>query len=1060
MWFTRVSLNNPVFAAMLMLALMVLGLVSLQRLQVDLFPEIDLPVVVVVTDYPGASPPIVASEVSRKLEEGLNSIAGINSLSSRNYEGTSVVVLEFNLDVDVHQAAEDVRERIALIKPSLRSEVGEPRVQRFNPSTRPIWSLAVLPDAAAAKAAGVATPTPLELSAWADTVLKRRLENVLGVGAVTTIGGQTRTIHVRLQLERLQALGISADQVNNAIVSENQDLALGNIRSSQTDQVLQIVARLQDYADLGQITVARRDGVAIKLKDVARIVDGPDEIESLALYNGQEALVLTVQKTQDGNTIAVVDGLQKVLAAMTAPHAAQVPAGVRLAFIADSSRPIRVAVKNVTHTLIEGAILTVLVILLYLNSWRSTVITGLTLPVTIVGTCFFIYLLGFTINMVTLMALSLAVGFLIDDAIVVRENIVRHVQMGKSPMRAALEGTQEIGLAVLTTTLAIVAVFLPIGFMGGIIGRFFHQFGLTIVVAILISMFVSFTLDPMLSSVWHDPAIARELALRTGATVENRSWYDRSIGRLSDWFIRQNASLGRAYQRILARSLAYRKTTLLLALGSMVAGLLLLHFVGTEFMPRADFSEIYLTFNTPVGSSLELTAERARQVERIARSLPEVRYTLATINGGTAGSKNTASMYIRMVDRSERSADINAIIQQLRQRLLSVPGITITQAGLSEIVSGSKQIELSLRGPDNQQVEAIARRVLQQLPSIAGIVDLDSSLKEPKPIHALQIQRDLAAALGLNVHSIGQQLRKLISGTQVGTWLAPDERTWNIKTSLEPAVRNNPELLSRLPIVATAADGSPTIVPLNVVATLVPSVTPTEIKRRALMREVSISANTQGRSAGAVSADMRQVLNTIAWPAGYSFEFMGSTKNMQESFSYAAQALLLAISFMYMILASQFKSFIQPIAIMSSLPLTLIGVVLSLLIFRSNVSMFTVIGIIMLMGLVTKNAILLIDYALRQRALGMAREAALMEAARVRLRPILMTSVTMVFGMMPLAFALTEGSEQRAPMGQAIIGGVITSSILTLVVVPVTYCVLDDVLVWWKKWRAHQSAQL
>jgi hydrophobic/amphiphilic exporter-1 (mainly G- bacteria), HAE1 family len=497
MWFTRVSLQNPVFATMVMLALVVLGIFSFQRLKVDQFPNIDFPVVVISTEYPGASPEIVESEVSKKIEEGVNSIAGISALTSRSYENQSVVIMEFQLQIDGRKAAEDVREKVASLRPLLRTEVKEPRVLRFDPSSRAVWSLAVIPEGDKLNA--------VELTNWSEQVLKKRLENVRGVGSVTLVGGSKREINLYLQPANMEAFGVTAEQVVSAVRNENQDLPVGAIRSLEQERMVQISSRMQRPEDFGRIIVARKNGTPIRLSQVATVKDGAQELENLALYNGQRTLLMSVQKSQDENTIQVVDGLVKAVAELKG----QLPPGLRLEPITDNSRPIRVSVNNVRQTLIEGAILTVLIVFMFLNSWRSTVITGLTLPISLIGTFMFMQMFGFTINMITLMALSLCVGLLIDDAIVVRENIVRHVQMGKNAYKASLEGTQEIGLAVLATTLSIVAVFLPIGFMEGIIGKFFHEFGITIVAAVMISMFVSFTLDPMLSSIWHDPASTR-----------------------------------------------------------------------------------------------------------------------------------------------------------------------------------------------------------------------------------------------------------------------------------------------------------------------------------------------------------------------------------------------------------------------------------------------------------------------------------------------------------------------------------------------------------------------
>ena len=1095
MWFTQVSLKNPVFAVMVMLAIVVLGLFSYQRMQVDQFPNIDFPVVVVTAEYPGASPEIVESEVTRKIEEGVNPIAGINSLTSRSYEGQSVVIIEFQLYVEGRKAAEDVREKLAAIRPAFRNEVKEPRVLRFDPASRAIWSVAVLPaitktadakaqeDGAASKtgtdtAASAGLPqvgpassggseahavgsvgacmSAVELTNWADQVLRKRLENVRGAGSVSLVGGTKREINIYLNPAAMESLGVTADQVAGAVRAENQDLPVGAIRSLSQERVVRIDARMKRPEDFGQIIVTRKNGVPITVDQVARIADGAQEVDSLALYNGQRTLLLTVQKAQDENTIAVVDGLNKAVADMQA----LLPPGVRLELIADGSRPIRVAVENVRRTLIEGALLTVLIVFLFLNSWRSTVITGLTLPISIIGTFFFMNLFGFTINMITLMALSLCVGLLIDDAIVVRENIVRHVQMGKHAYQASLDGTREIGLAVLATTFSIVAVFLPIGFMGGIIGKFFHEFGITIVAAVLISMFVSFTLDPMLSSIWHDPTIKTQDGQRLPL-----SWYDRTLGRVTSAFERATDALGKRYQAILGWALLHKLATLALAAVIFVVSVVMVPLLGTEFVPKADFSETSLSFHTPVGSSLEATEAKARQVESIVREFPEVRYTLATLNTGNAQGKMYANVYIRLVDRKDRRRSVDEMSGVLRNRLAQVAGITVTHVGLLDSVGGGKQLEFSLQGPDLKELERLTQQVTEKIRGIEGLVDLDSSIKADKPVIELKVRRDAASDLGLSVSQIATSLRTLVAGETVGNWRAPDDQTYDVNVRLSPDARNSPADLERLTFSSSAIgsnpDGSTRIIRLNQIASVLETTGPNQINRRNLAREVAINGNVYNRSAGEVSGDVKTALDGIDFPPGYRYQFGGSTRNMSESFGYAISALVMAILFIYMILASQFKSFLQPVALMTSLPLTLIGVVLALLLFGSALSMFSVIGIVMLMGLVTKNAILLVDFTIRVRSEhvgddgqlvpGMARNDALLEAAKIRLRPILMTTLAMIFGMVPLAFALTEGSEQRAPMGQAVIGGVITSSLLTLVVVPVAYCYLDDLGEWFKR---------
>jgi len=1045
MWFTRISIGNPVMAVMLMLAFVVLGLFSVQRLKVDQFPNVEFPTVVISTAYPGASPEIVEIEVTRKIEEAVNTIAGISQLNSRSYEGMSVVIVQFNLDVESRKAAEDVREKIGLTKTTFKDEVQEPKVQRFDPTSRPVVTVALT--------ATDHSRSAIDLSTIADQIVKRRLENVRGVGSVTLVGARQREIQVRLRPAAMEALGVSVDQIASALKGDIRDLPAGTLRNGEKDLVVQVLAAPSAPRDLAKTVVARRGsaGTPIRLSQVAEIIDGPQDLQSLALYNGQRTVMLDVVKNQGDNTVEVVDGLNRAVAELPAV----LPKGVKADVVRDSSRPIRVAVGNVQRTLIEGAALTILIVFLFLNSWRSTIITGLTLPIALVGTFFFMQILGFSLNMVTLMAMSLCVGLLIDDAIVVRENIVRHVQMGKPPRQAALDGTQEIGLAVLATTLSIVAVFLPIGFMGGIIGKFFHEFGITIVAAVMISMFVSFTLDPMLSSVWHDPAIDRE-----GQPFIPRSVYDHSLGRITHAFDRAQHLLGRAYVRILAWSLRHKLATVAVALASLMGSFALIPVLGTEFVPKADYSETSVIFYTPTGSSIEVTEERARQVDALLRQQPEVKYTLTTINSGQVQGRNYATVYARLVDRQQRQRNVDQMSEPLREQLRAIPGITVTHVGLLDGVSGQKPLSLSIQGPDLQELQRLSDQLVAEMARIPGLIDLDSSLKTSKPTLSVQIDRQAAADAGLGVGQITSHLRTLLEGETVGQWRSGAEQVHDIRLSLAPEDRARADQLGQLRLQAgPLSDGSSRTVRLDQVADIRASLGAQQINRRDLNREVELSANTVGRSLGEVSAEVKKVLDKVPLPAGYTARLGGSTKDMQESFGYALSALAMAVIFIYMILASQFRSFIQPISLMSSLPLTLIGVVLALLAWRSTLNMFSIIGVIMLMGLVTKNAILLVDFANRARAEGLDRTTALLDAARVRLRPILMTTLAMVFGMVPLAFALTEGSEQRAPMGQAVIGGVITSSLLTLVVVPVIYVWLDDLSAWFRRlWQPASTA--
>jgi HAE1 family hydrophobic/amphiphilic exporter-1 len=1035
MWITRVSINNPVFATMVMVALMVLGLFSYSRLGVEQLPDVTFPVFTISVSYPGASPEQVENDVNKPIENALNTISGVKRIRSNAWEGFGQSYVEFRLDANVNKVAQDVRDKIAVIRPTFPRDVKEPTIERAdNENDSPVASYALLSK----------TRSQRELSRLAEQFVSKAFERGVGVGRVNMSGLVSRQILIKMRPEQMAALGVSPEQVVAAVRQSNLAFPVGVITGTSTEAVVRLDGRVTEPLGFGRIVVAKRNGAnggaPIFLDQVAEIEDGERERDSIARMNGSAAVGLQVFKRQDANIVETGKAVKKA-----AEQVAKIlPPDVELKFIWANSDWVESSFDGVKFTIMEGAALTVLIVFLFLASWRSTVITGLTLPISVISAFIALFMFGFTLNFMTLMALSLCIGLLIDDAIVVRENIVRHVEMGKDHVRAAREGTSEIGLAVLATTLSIVAVFLPIGFMGGIVGKFFHEFGITIAAAVLISMFVSFTLDPMLSSIWHDPAIHAE-----GEANPNKTLYDRSIGRLTGAVDVFAHWLGRVYQTILAWSLQHRLATLGVALTSFAASFALLPLIGTEFVPKADYSETFINFYTPVGSSIEATEAKTRQVEKIIREQPQVRYTVATINTGQVLGKNSVQIYVRLVDRDQRRLSVDQLSVPLRERLASVPGITVTQVGLLDSVGSGKPIQVSLQGADLRTLERLTAQLLPRLAAIPGLVDLDTSSKPNKPTVSINVKRDAASDAGLSVGSITNTLRALVAGQTLGNWRADDDQNYDVKVRLAPESRNAPENIERLGLtVGSNADGSPRIVRLSQVAELSASTGANQINRRDLNREIEITANVSGRAAGEVAADIRAVLDDASFPPGYAYRFGGSTKDMQESFAYAVSALALAVVFIYMILASQFRSFLQPLALMSSLPLTLIGVVLALLVFRSTLNMFSIIGIVMLMGLVTKNAILLIDFAIRSQQQGMPRTQALLHAAHVRLRPILMTTLAMIFGMLPLALALTEGSEQRSPMGQAVIGGVITSSLLTLVVVPVIYCWLDDLGAW------------
>ena len=1035
MWLTRVSINNPVFAAMIMLALMVIGLLATFRMKVEEFPNIEFPFVVVNTVYSGASPEVIETDITKKIEDQVNTIAGVKEVTSVTQQGLSQVIVQFDLNIPSDVAAQNVRDKLALVTPTFRDEVTTPIVAQYNPADAPVVSVTFRSDKMSLR----------ELSTYLDNTVKKQLQTVTGVGRVDILGGRQRQIRVLLNPTQMNAYKVSVNQISNALRSENVELPVGTINNQNQEMVIQVNGLVKTPNEFNQIIVAQNRSstgaiVPVYLSQVAQVVDGQAEAESASLQNGQPAVAMDIIKMSDANVIDVVDKTQQRLAEIQAT----LPPGVTMTVVADSSKSIRGSLNNVVRTLIEGAILAVFIVWLFLGSWRSTIITGLTLPISLLGTLAAIWTFGFSINMMTLLALALCIGLLIDDAIVVRENIVRHVGMGKHHRQAALDGTQEIGLAVLATTLVIVAVFLPVAFMGGIIGRFFYQFGVTVSTAVLLSLFVSFTLDPMLSSIWPDPDAAHQ----HDRLNERVSFRKRPIAWLLDGFQRLLDRLTNLYSHILAWSLRHRLITVLIAIGSLVAAFFAVGLVGKEFVPQADMNEIKVKFETPVNANLDYTQQKAAQVNAVLQSFPEVTNTYATVNAMSYSGNNRVQVNVSLVPKDERTRGLDALNRAMREQLQQVGGIKVTSvaAAAMAVSGGLKPIMISIKGNDLNELQRLSNEFMQKLSNVNGLVDLESTLKQPKSMVNVTINREAANDAGLSIGQIGQALRPLLAGDNVSTFKDDNGNNIDVNVRLNDDNRQTISQLQSMYLSSSRMDqnGQPMLVPLSQVANFSETLGAPQINRRSLFREVVVQANTDGRPAGDIGADITKIQNEMKLPPGYSFAVQGSNKDMAESIGYATTALGLAIVFIYMLLGSQFNSFLYPVAIMASLPLSLIGVFFALFLFGSSLNMFSIIGIIMLMGLVCKNAILLIDFIKESLSNGLSRNEAIMLAGQTRLRPILMTTAAMVMGMVPLALGIGEGSEQQAPMAHAIIGGVITSTLLTLIVVPVIYTYLDD----------------
>jgi len=1060
MWITRVSINNPVFATMVMAGIVVLGLFSYARLRVEQMPEVTLPYVLILTAYPGASPEVIESDVTKPIEYAANTVSGVKRIYSNSREGQSQVFVEFRLGTDAPRAIQDVRDKIAAVRPGFPRDVKDSLIVREQiDDDRPTESLAVL------------SPTVdlRELTSLTDQTIVKALENIPGVARVRVNGRVTRQILIQIKPSALTALGIGIDQVMTAIQNANQDVAAGRVTRGQNDAVVRVEGKIKDPAQFGRIIVAQQGGGPVYLDQVADVIDGEKELDSISRVNGRPSITIDIEKAQDANVIDTGRSVNEALVSLKG----RLPADVEVRIVYSQAEAVQRSIDRVKSTILEGALLTVLIVFLFLHSWRSTIITGLTLPIAVIATFIALYAFGFTLNMMTLMALSLCIGLLIDDAIVVRENIVRHLMMGKTHLAAAREGTDEIGLAVMATTFAIIAVFVPIAFMRGIIGQFFFQFGLTVAVAVMVSLFVSFTLDPMLSSVWHDPP---------GSRFSRAPWLGRFMDRVEGLIERVHAIYGRILEWALAdtarrvyvpvvglvaalrsrswsalrprwATLTHRGIVLWAALLIFLASFALLPLIGKELMPQVDESFISLRLNTPVGTSLEFTDTKVREVEAVLKQFPEV--LLAMTSVGTDDGRNYARVNLKLTDRGTRSRSQKDLERAIRAALRPIPGIELA-------LGYDRPVWVNLLGPDPETLKKLIAEFAQKVAKVPGIADMETSEKAANPALSIRLNDDVAADLGITVQQVGATVRPLLAGQTVSYWLGPDGQNYEVNVQLP---REGRQLASDIGNLYLSTDqrgpgGELRMVPLRQVADIVDSTSPQIIKRQNLERRVALYANAEGRASGDVNEDVKNITKTMALPPGYRFVIAGQQEDTEESTAALFAALGLAVIFIYLVLASQFASFAQPVAIMASLPFTLTGVLLALLLTGTTLSMLSMIGFVMLMGLVTKNAILLVDFANRARRGGASLHDALMSAGQVRLRPILMTTAAMIFGMLPLALGLGESGETQAPMGRAIIGGVITSTLLTLVVVPVIYTYLDRLAQWRKARGAARRARI
>jgi hydrophobic/amphiphilic exporter-1 (mainly G- bacteria), HAE1 family len=1016
-WLANVCVRRPVFATVMILVIVVVGAVGYGTLGVDKFPKVDFPLITIVTPYPGASPGAVETDVTQKIEEAVNTVSGLDTLTSVSTEGVSLVIAQFDLEIDPAGAANDINEHIASVlrdlPPGLR-----PEVRRADPDAAPVVVLSVK---------GPPGLSTRELTRFAEKSVKQRLERLKGVGQIVILGGQERQINVHLDSIRLAATGVSALEVQRAISAANVNVPGGQFEMGPKNSTLRIEGRASEAAQIGDIVVRQQGDHAVRVRDVADIEDAEEEAETAAVRNGVPAIALSLRKQSGTNTVAVVDAVKEAVATLQT----QLPAGYAVDVVRDNSVQIRTSASQVLEHLVVGGILAALVVLVFLGSLRSTIIAAIAIPVSIISTFGLMMVAGFTLNMMTLLALALAVGIVIDDAIVVLENIYRFIDEKRmKPFPAAIHATKEIGLAVLATTLSLMAVFLPVAFMSGIVGRFLYSFGLTMAFAIGVSMIVAFSLTPMMA--------ARMLPVPPPEGEHRRRTI---LERGSDFIYRP---IARVYSGILAFCLRHRWVVAIAIIGACASTFPMAAKVGGDFLPANDEAQFEIYVQTPEGTSLEATTLVAERLARKTRQLPEVDSTLVSVAYGDQRQPNIASVYVLMTNPEHRERSQEDVMEYVRKHILpDVPDetrVAVQQVNDFSIGGQNAIVSYVISGPDLDKLEHYGRRVLEHMKHVPGVVDLDSSLVDPVDETMVKPDLDRAAMLGVDPQAITATLAVLVGGVEVSTF---EDRGDQYPVFLRAAerFRNNPRALQLIGVPSSTLG----TVPLGDVVKPSSGQAISKITRQSRERAVTITMNVSpGFNESAIVAELEKTLTGLDLPAGYSAEPFGRSKEMAKMQKAFVFAIALAVIFMYLVLAAQFESWVYPFIIMLSLPLTVPFAVMSLLLTGGSLNIFSMLGMIVLFAMVKKNAILQVDHANGLRRLGLPRTEAVLAASRDRLRPILMTTFAFVAGMVPLMTSQGVGAGFSKAMASVVVGGQTLSLLLTLVAVPVIYTWFDD----------------
>ncbi len=1009
-WLAALCVKRPVFAWVLVLSLTVVGLYAFGQLGVDRFPNVDIPTISVTTRLPGAAPEQIETEVTDKIEEAVNTISAIDTLSSSSSEGISMVIVSFKLEKNADVAAQEVRDRVNRVIPQLPRTALQPTVEKLDPTASPVITVAVTAD------------KPVrDITEFADRVLRRRLESSDGVGQVVVIGGRKRQVNVWLDPALLRAQKLSVNEVARALQSQNADVPGGRLDQGATTVTLRTRGRIDSIDGFGDVVLREVNGHPVRLRDVARVEDGMAEPRTQASVNGTPTVLLQIRKQSGTNTVEVAANVKRRLAELETI----LPPGYQLRIVRDEAQFIEAAIGAVQEHLIIGSLLAAIVVFVFLNNLRSTLIAAIAIPTSIVATFALIWYMGFTLNMLTMLALTLSVGIVIDDAIVVLENIYRFIEeKGMPPMQAAVEATQEIGLAVMATTLSLVAIFAPVGFMSGMVGRFMASFGLTMAFAVLVSLFVSFTLTPMMSAYWlKPPAKGHE-----GESKHNRFF----------------EPLDRAYMRMLEWAMAHRGLVAVGAVVVLLSSVPLFRVTAVNFTPEDDQSQFDITLRAPEGTSLAAMDVIANRLGTVVRRIPEVDFTLTTVAGDTAGTLNTASILVRLHPIGQRDRDQFAIMSEVRDRILP----DYVKAGVRTAVQlgggpggGGGGIQFMLQGPDLKQLEKYSEALRAEARQIPGLVDVDTTLNAGKPEMTVLLDRPKASDLGVQVADAADALRLLVAGDQVTTYNESGEQ-YEVHLRADEGERGSQDAIAELPVPSSRLG----IVTLDNIATFAASDAPATINRMGRQRQVTLNANMlPGTSQASAQEAIAAAAAKLDMGPEYRADFAGRSRELNRTATAFLSAIVLSFIFMYLILAAQFESWLHPVTILLSLPLTLPFALLSLIIFQQSLNIFSGLGLLVLFGVVKKNSILQIDHANQLKEAGMSTHDAVIQASRDRLRPILMTTLAFVAGMIPLVVSSGVGAATNHAIGWVVIGGQTMVLLVTLIVTPVAYSLFDQV---------------